>query len=87
MQPITAPVPEHWSVQEVAARLHVSESTIRRRIAEGAFPGAFRVGRKLIRIPITDLEAYRRRQRYLGPSTEAPPRWDADDAHQAGGVA
>jgi excisionase family DNA binding protein len=87
VQPITAPVPEHWSVQEVAARLHVSESTIRRRLAEGAFPGAFRVGRKLIRIPAPDLEAYRRRQRYLGPAAEPVTRWDADDAHQAGGAA
>ena len=80
-------MPEHWSVQEVAARLHVSESTIRRRLAEGAFPGAFRVGRKLIRIPAPDLEAYRRRQRYLGPSTEPPEPAATWDAHQAGGAA
>jgi excisionase family DNA binding protein len=56
---------EAVSVQAVADRLRVSESTIRRLIEEGAFPGAFRVGRKLVRIPVTDLDAYQRRRRPL----------------------
>ena len=46
----TIPVVEAWSVQRVATLLHVSESTVRRLIAAAAFPGAFRVGRKLVRI-------------------------------------
>jgi excisionase family DNA binding protein len=58
-------VPEAWSVQKVAELLHVSETTVRRLIADRAFPGAFRVGRKLVRIPITDLDAYQRRARLL----------------------
>jgi excisionase family DNA binding protein len=60
-----APIVESWSVQRVADMLHVSESTVRRLIAAHAFPGAFRVGRKLVRIPITDLDAYQRRARLL----------------------
>ena len=56
-------VPEAWSVQQVADRLHVSEDTVRRLIAAHAFPGAFRLGRKLIRIPVTDLAAYQARKR------------------------
>ena len=62
---IGPPVVEAWSVQRVAELLHVSESTVRRLIAAAAFPGAFRVGRKLVRIPITDLDAYQRRARLL----------------------
>jgi excisionase family DNA binding protein len=59
-------VPEAWSVQKVAEQLHVSETTVRRLIADQAFPGAFRVGRKLVRIPVTDLDAYQKRARLLG---------------------
>jgi excisionase family DNA binding protein len=58
-------VPEAWSVQAVADRLHVSESTVRRLIGASAFPGAFRVGRKLVRIPVTDLDAYQQQRRIL----------------------
>jgi len=69
-------VPEAWSVQAVADQLHVSEDTVRRLIAAGAFPGAFRVGRKLVRIPITDLEAYRQRQRMIAASGDSDGRPD-----------
>lgn len=65
VHPSIAPLPEALSVQYVADRLHVSESTVRRLIAAGAFPGAFRVGRKLVRIPLADLDAYQRRARIL----------------------
>jgi excisionase family DNA binding protein len=68
---------EAWSVQRVAEILHVSESTVRRLILAGAFPGAFRVGRKLVRIPITDLDAYQRRARLL-QRTEGRTTSDAD---------
>lgn len=63
---------EAWSVQRVAQLLHVSESTVRRLIAAtpSAFPGAFRLGRKLVRIPVTDLEAYLRRARLLTQRSE-----------------
>lgn len=72
------PVEESWSVQRVADILHVSESTVRRRIGEGAFPGVFRFGPKLVRIPVTDLDAYQRRQRLLIAAGER-----AIDAHLA----
>jgi len=68
-----SPVVESWSVQHVAKTLHVSESTVRRLIAASAFPGAFRIGRKLVRIPVTDLIEYQRRARDLIRRTEARP--------------
>lgn len=50
----------------MAKQLHVSETHVRRLIfVEQAFPGAYRLGRKLIRIPVTDLDAYQRRARLL----------------------
>jgi len=73
------PVVESWSVQRVADLLHVSESTVRRLIAAGAFPGAFRVGRKLVRIPITDVDAYQRQRRLL-QRTEGRTTHEADVA-------
>jgi len=78
-------IPEALSVQYVADRLHVSESTVRRLIAAQAFPGAFRVGRKLVRIPITDLDAYQRRARLRVHAEERGP-WPARD-QQAGDAA
>lgn len=80
VHPITigTPVVEAWSVQRVADVLHVSESTVRRLVAAGAFPGAFRVGRKLVRIPVTDLDAYQRRARLLLQHTEGRPAREAD---------
>jgi len=71
-------VPEAWSVQRVADLLHVSESTVRRLTAAGAFPHAFRVGRKLVRIPITDLDAYQRRARLLA-HVEDRTAWPTSD--------
>ena len=65
-----SPVVESWSIQHVAKTLHVSETTVRRLIAAHAFPGAFRVGRKLVRIPITDLDAYQRRARLRRAQTD-----------------
>jgi excisionase family DNA binding protein len=50
------------SVQEVADILGVSVSTIRRLLAERAFPNAFRVGRQ-IRIPRIDVDAFQVRER------------------------
>jgi len=69
---ISTPIVESWSVQRVAEILHVSESTVRRLILDHAFPGAFRVGRKLVRIPITDLDAYQRRARLRLPPPLGP---------------
>jgi excisionase family DNA binding protein len=76
VHPSTLPViPEAWSIQQVADRLHLSEDTVRRLIAEGAFPGAFRVRNKLLRIPVTDLDAYQRRKRVLShPDTTTTDR-------------
>lgn len=72
-------VPEAWSVQEVAARLHCSETHVRRLIfVVHAFPGAYRLGRKLIRIPVTDLDAYQRRARLLVHADERPG-WPTSD--------
>ena len=64
-------------MRRVAEILHVCEDTVRRLITAGEFPSTFRVGvgRKLIRIPITDLDAYQARQRVLadgaGPGARA----------------
>jgi len=71
-------VPEAWSVQQVADRLHVSEDTVRRLIAASAFPGAFRLGRKLIRIPVTDLAAYQSRMRLLAQIAEREAALDIE---------
>lgn len=50
----------------MAKQLHCSETHVRRLIfVVHAFPGAYRLGRKLIRIPVTDLDAYQRRARLL----------------------
>ena len=75
---IAPPIPEALSVQYVADRLHVSESTIRRLIAAHEFPGVFRVGRKLVRIPITDLDAYQRRTRLLMQRSEGRTSREVD---------
>lgn len=61
---------EAWSVQRVSKLLHVSESTVRRLIRRGAFPGTFRVEQKLVRIPVTELAAYQQRTRLLTQRTE-----------------
>lgn len=51
---------ESVSIQRAADDvLDVSESTVRRLIAAGQFPGAFRVGRQ-IRIPRSDLVNFKR---------------------------
>lgn len=51
---------ESVSIQQVADEvLGVSESTVRRLVERGKFPGAFRVGRQ-IRIPRRDLAAFQR---------------------------
>ena len=71
-------VPEAWSVQQVADLLHVSEDTVRRLIAAHAFPGAFRLGRKLIRIPVTDLAAYQHRKRLLAQIAEREAALDVE---------
>lgn len=57
-----APAAASVSVQDVADTLGVSVSTIRRLLAERAFPNAFRVGRQ-IRIPRADVEAFEVRER------------------------
>jgi len=67
-----SPVLESWSVQLVAKTLHVSETTVRRLITDGEFPGAFRV-RKLVRIPVTDLAEYQHRERERIRRTEGRP--------------
>jgi len=67
-------VVESWSVQQVARTLHVSESTVRRLRDQGEFPGAFRVGGRLVRIPVTDLDAYQRRQRQWHHQAVTGPR-------------
>jgi excisionase family DNA binding protein len=52
---------ESVSIQRAAEDvLDVSESTVRRLVAAGEFPGAFRVGR-LIRIPRSDLVKFKRK--------------------------
>lgn len=45
------------SAQEVARRLAIHNSTVRRMIDRGDFPNAFKAGRDW-RIPEDDLEAY-----------------------------
>jgi len=62
----------------VADLLHVSEDTVRRLIAAHAFPGAFRLGRKLIRIPVTDLAAYQHRARLLAQIAEREAALDVE---------
>jgi len=49
-------VDRYFKVAEVAALLRRSADTIRRRIARGAYPGAFLDGREW-RIPAADVEA------------------------------
>jgi excisionase family DNA binding protein len=77
---------EAWSVRRVAEILHVSEDTVRRLITAAEFPGTFRVGvgRKLIRIPITDLDAYQQRQRVLADGAGPGARADHDDRRRVG---
>jgi len=58
-----AKLPRVRTVQAVADELAVSVSTVRRLVAAGAFPNAFRIADKAIRIPREDLEAYRRAHR------------------------
>jgi len=43
------------TLAEVASRYNVSSKTIRRRIADGSLP-AFRVGPRLIRVDVADVE-------------------------------
>ncbi len=58
--PLDRRLKESVSIQRAADDvLDVSESTIRRLLAKGEFPGAFKVGRQ-IRIPRSDLAAFRR---------------------------
>ena len=55
----TLPEADALSVTQAAAREGVSPDTIRRRIADGTIP-AHRVGPKLIRIYVADLDRLRR---------------------------
>ena len=59
------------SAQEVARRLAVDDSTVRRMLRQGYFPNAFKLSRAW-RIPQADLEAYvqeQRRERQAATST------------------
>jgi excisionase family DNA binding protein len=51
--------PENVSMRRAAELLQVSEATIRRMVNAGDFAGAFKCGRQ-IRIPVSDLKAYKR---------------------------
>jgi excisionase family DNA binding protein len=66
VQPLP-PALKSWSVQRVADCLYVSESTVRRLIATSAFPGAFRLGNRLVRIPVADVVAYLEARRCSTP--------------------
>lgn len=61
MGPATvSPTVESVSIAQAAEREGVHPDTIRRRIADGTLP-AYRVGPKLIRIRVADLDACLRR--------------------------
>ncbi|MBS7545736.1 helix-turn-helix transcriptional regulator [Ancylobacter oerskovii] len=49
-----------YTPEEVAERWKCSPSFVRRMIADGKMPGAFRLGGKLLRIPIEAIEALER---------------------------
>jgi len=53
------PEPQTLGITEAAAYLGVSRDTVRRRIADGDLP-AHRLGPKLIRINVADLDHLRR---------------------------
>ena len=46
-----------WTLSEAAERTGMSRSTLRRRLDQGKFPGAYRDQAKQWRIPLTDLLA------------------------------
>lgn len=46
-----------WTLSEAAAHTGMSRSTLRRRLDQGKFPGAYRDQAKQWRIPLTDLLA------------------------------
>lgn len=46
-----------WTLSEAAERTGISRSTLRRRLDQGKFPGAYRDQAKQWRIPLTDLLA------------------------------
>jgi len=48
--------PEYLTVDQVAARLQVSQKTIRKWISENRLPGLIRLGRRCIRFRAVDLE-------------------------------
>lgn len=51
--------PRTLSIRHAAHALGVSESTIRRLLQAGAFPEAYRIERQVVRIPVTDVRAFR----------------------------
>jgi excisionase family DNA binding protein len=63
-------VPLALSLRTVAARLSCSTKTVRRRIAAGDFPGAFRLG-GLLRVPESDVLALIARQRVASAPSSA----------------
>jgi len=46
-----------FTPEEVAERWKCSPSFVRRMVADGKMPGAFRLGGKLLRIPLETIEA------------------------------
>lgn len=60
-----------YTVDELATRWQVSGRAVRKWIAEGAFPNAYRVGpgrKSPIRVPASDVEEFER-ERKVRPDT------------------
>lgn len=55
-------IEKHFTVSELVDRLGLHRNTVQNLIREGAFPGAFKIGRTW-RVPQSDVEAYLDRQR------------------------
>ncbi|GAA4002886.1 hypothetical protein GCM10022631_12060 [Deinococcus rubellus] len=53
--------PKYLEVPQAAERLHVSPGFLYREIRLGRFP-AIRLGRKLLRVPVAELEAWQAKQ-------------------------
>jgi len=68
------PTPEWLSLQQAALIYGISVDTLRRRIATGALP-ASRIGARLIRVRIADLESVRRPVRVEEPRARRRRAW------------
>lgn len=53
--------PPYLTIKQAAEALNVSAARVRRLVADGRFPGAHRVGARLIVIPAEDVDAFRRK--------------------------